>query len=188
MSRAPIYEWGDVPTAVQDRWMNAVARSTFRLAAGAFTFKMAYTEDPAPTGQVDLFDVKFNRNDLSTESVTPYITLRPVQDDARFVDEVVHTLGHVFMDGYYALHDPDGTGARARIAGWFTRLGQRGTGVDYYSGAWVDQIGEAAAEFFKDVYLSPRKNNNRTSWEFDQAQYNDFLELINLKLCPPQAG
>jgi hypothetical protein len=186
-----IYNWLDVPENVQAKWLSAIASSQWKINAAGWQLFMSY--NPEPPIQGDLFDVVVTRGDGNElDAFKAYITLRDSDDLSYFADEVLHCCGHVMFLGSYVSRDftNNSTYARANIASWFTHNpdGRSGTADDWAAGPWSEHISEAIAEFFKDCYRRPRKNNNRTAWDFDRSKFQEFKDAISALTCPPKPG
>jgi len=177
MRRTAEYSWAsNVPSTVKDAWLSAVASSKFRIDTAGLRLNMGFM-DGAPPGP-DLFDVTAGGG--YSNGFEAYITLRAA-DDVSFVgDEVLHALGHVIF------HDDEGfSGSTWSECFTLKDNGRFATAADWHGDSWANSTSEAIAEFFKDVYRSPRKNNNRTNWAFDQGHFAPFREYMALVTCPP---
>lgn len=176
------YAWAsNVPSEVKNAWLSAISSSKFRINTATLRLRMGFTDAAAPGP--DLFDVYAAGG--YNNGFEAQITLRASDDLSLFGDEVLHALGHVIfhqdeVDGF-----PDQTWSEC-----FTLRsnGRQGTAADWQGDSWANSTSEAIAEFFKDVYRAPRKNNNRTNWAFDPDHFKQFQIYMSMVTCPPTPG
>jgi hypothetical protein len=111
-----------------------------------------------------------------------------VADDIKsfFMESVVHEYGHYIVNSFMETDEAD----RANLGAMFKHKsdGRWGTAADWTGQAdteWEDQIKEACAETFKDIFL-PKKYryyDNRTNWWLDKGHFTEFIDLIFDFLC-----
>jgi hypothetical protein len=182
----------------QRAWFDdALARCRFPMDRGGVDIDVKTVDEPSCPGHNDYMC-------SHTSATGALIEIRTAADDPDapfnqglpnpakqikqfFQESVIHELGHIFF--YAALGD----GAAEQLASMFYRDVQgetatHGTVEDWnpLDRKWVDRIGEASAEFFKDVYLpsTERVYDNRTNWAMDEDQFSAWIDVVDSIICP----
>lgn len=191
--------YGDSVTSQQQAWhKEALSRMTFAKDLRTVAFKATVhtvDEPPCPGHNDYMCTVWTTYSDDSPSTIDWYFRTGAddatqsfnsgVADDIKafFMESCVHEYAHALCFKWLATDDD----ARAEICSWFRHKdsGTVGQLTDWNADAWEEKIGEAIAEFFKDVYMPPeyRYFQQRTNWNFDQAYFSTFLDRIEAFLC-----
>lgn len=187
-------------TDQQRRWFqDAVTHATYPNDANPnFELEAEVTWVPEPDcpGHADYMCARLDAGVATiqirdnADDATIYQHPGPLQDF--YAESVVHEIGHLIT--FYRIDTsltPEAD--RSLLCGLFRHKdGQRqGTAADWnpLEAPWGDRVQEAAAEFFKDVFLPDeyRVYDNRSNWRLPQSNFGAWWDLMKTVLCyePP---
>lgn len=193
-------EFKDSVTSQQRAWWNeALSRMSFLKDAATVSFKATVetVDDPPCPGHTEYMCTGIYYS-TDAPKISWYIRTGAddptqdmnagVADDVKsfFMESVVHEYAHVIIGLWLAPDD----GARSDLCHMFTKKGSGKVGTlgDWNpdSGVWEDMIKEAAAEFFKDVFMPSkyRYYSQRTNWSFNKFYFNAWIDMVYAFLCP----
>lgn len=208
------YGWDpSVPEPIKQAWLDTIDQSKFKFDRVGAQLNMAYTSQPRPAGSPHLFDLSYEQLSPHPGDNVWTVVLRDSDSISPlyFGDQVMHTVGHVVWSQFYDLTvDPTAPTTLPEQRAMYDQWGSwfeghwptipgagvvRGNYTDFrpaYVGNYADdiytvymvRIEEALAEFFKDVFRSPRHADNDTIWQMQTDSFYYWTQQLNTVLCP----